>query len=66
MDLGPISVWVIVAVVAIVTLVVALRILRKVVALSIRLAITLGALLVIAAALYILSRYLIGEGLPIS
>jgi hypothetical protein len=47
-------------------LVVVLKVLRKVVALSVRLAILLGALLVIAAALYVLSRYWIGEGLPIS
>jgi hypothetical protein len=63
---GLVGVWVIVAAVAILALVVTLRIVRRAVALSIRLAIILGALLVIAAALYILSRYWIGEGLPIS
>jgi hypothetical protein len=58
--------WVIIAVIAAVALVVLLRVLRKVVALSIRLAVILGALLVIAAALYVLSKYWTGGGLPIS
>ena len=64
--MGSIGGWAIVAAVAIVALVVVFRILGKVVALSIRLAIILGALLAIAAALYILSRYWTGGGLPIS
>ena len=64
--MGSIGGWLIVAVVAIVALVVALRILRRIMARSIRLAIILGALLVIAAALYVLGTYLIGEGLSVS
>ena len=58
--------WAIIAVMAVVALWMVLRITRKVIALSVRLAILLGAVLVIVAALYLLSRVWISGGLPVS
>ena len=65
-DLRSIGGWLIVAIAAVAILTIMLKILRKVISTSIRLAIIVGALLVIAAALCALSAFLNGGRLPIS
>jgi hypothetical protein len=61
LDIGGIGVWVIMAVVAVAVLVVVLKVVSKVISTSLRLAIIVGSLLVIAAAIYVLTMLLQGE-----
>jgi hypothetical protein len=68
MDLGQFGAWVIIAIAAIAILVVVLRIVSKIISTSLRLAIVLGALVVIAIALWVLNMLLrqgMGIGIPI-
>jgi len=63
--LGVLAGWLIVAIAAIAVLFVLLKIVSKVISTSLRLAIILGSLLVIALSLYVLSILLRDTGLPI-
>jgi len=60
-DLGLLGGWLIVAIAAVAILFVILKIVAKVISTSLRLAIIVGSLLVIAVALLVLSTFL-GEG----
>jgi hypothetical protein len=59
-DLGQFGAWVVIAIAAIAILVVVLKIVSKIISTSLRVAILVGALLVIAAALWVLGMLLRG------
>ena len=60
-DLGQLGAWVVIAIAAVAIMVIVLKIVSKVVSVSLRLAIIVGSLLVITAALFILTMLLQGE-----
>ena len=60
-DLGQFGAWVVMAIAAVAILVVVLKIVSKVISASLRLVIIVGSLLVIAAAMFVLTMLLNGE-----
>ena len=66
LDLNLFGPWLIATVVAILVLYIVLRVVRKVVSTSLRVAIVVGAVVVIAAALCVLGLLLSQDGLPIA
>ena len=63
--LGTFGGWFVIAIAAVALLYIVLRIVGKAIATSVRLAIVLGSLLVITAALFVLSALLNGGRLPV-
>ena len=60
-DLSNLGAWVVIAIAAVAILAVVLKVIGKVVSTSLRLAIIVGSLLVIAAAMYVLAILLRGK-----
>ena len=62
LDIGQLAAWLVIAIAAIAILVVVLKIVSKVVSASLRVAIILGSLIIIAIALFVLAT-LINQGM---